>query len=285
MCGEFGMFSRAAGACAGVVAGLALTGAPAALAESALHAAVRAGTLAEVRALLDAGAEVNAFERGKTPLQHAARTRPNPEIVRALLDAGARVDLAGHHGMTALHFAVVNPAPAASLTRPGADATAGPGETARQLEVIRLLLDAGAATHAKNEDGLTPLHLAAGHYWDPEVAGMLLRAGAFVDARAGNDSTPLHFAAAFGGNPSVAELLLDAGADANARDTGGLTPLHLAARFRGYATVAQMLLAAGADVNARDREGKTPLDFHLERDEPGWPEVLRAAGGVCSENC
>ena len=263
------------------VAGLALALAPPALAQSPLHEAARSGNLAEVQRLLDAGADVNVSEQGKTPLHHAALIDPNPEVVRALLDAGARVGLKGHNDMTALHFAVVNPTPMSAH----AGASDESGETARRLEVIQLLLDAGATTYAKNEDGLTPLHLAAGHHWDPEVVDTLLLAGAFVDPRAENDATPLHFAAAFNGNAEVTRLLLDAGADTNVQDTGGLTPLHLASRFRGYATVAQLLLDAGADVNAKDREGKTPLDYHAERENPSWPQVLKDAGGKCNRSC
>lgn len=285
MCEEFGVSAKKAGAFAWIVTGLALAVAPPALAESALHKAARAGNLAEVQKLLDSGADVNLFKQGKTPLHHAALINPKPEVVEALLDAGAQVGLKGHNDMTALHFAVVNPTPMSAHTQSNAEAKNESGETARRLEVIQLLLDAGATTYAKNEDGLTPLHLAAGHYWDPEIVDTLLLAGAFVDARAENDATPLHFAAAFNGNPEVTRLLLDAGADANAQDTGGLTPLHLASRFRGNATVAQLLLDAGADVNAKDREGKTPLDYHAERENPSWPQALKDAGGKCNTSC
>ena len=204
---EFGMSARKAGVFAWLVTGLALAVSPSALAESALHKAARAGNLAEVQKLLDSGADVNSIEQGKTPLHHAALINPNPEVVQALLDAGAQVGLKGHNDMTALHFAVVNPTPMSAHTQSNAEARNKSGETARRLEVIQLLLDAGATTYAKNEDGLTPLHLAAGHYWDPEIVDTLLLAGAFVDARAENDATPLHFAAAFNGNPEVARLL------------------------------------------------------------------------------
>lgn len=248
---EFGVFAKKAGAFAWFVTGLALVAAPPVLAESALHKAARAGNLAEVQKLLDSGADVNSSKQGKTPLHHAALINPNPEVVQALLDAGARVDLKGHNDMTALHFAVVNPTPMSAHTQSNAEADSESGETARRLEVIQLLLDAGATTYAKNEDGLTPLHLAAGHYWDPEIVDTLLLAGAFVDARAENDATPL----------------------------------HLASRFRGNATVAQLLLDAGADVNAKDREGKTPLDFHAERENPSWPQVIKDAGGKCNRSC
>lgn len=60
--------------------------------------------------------------------------------------------------------------------------------------------------------------------------------------------------------------------------------LHKAARAGNLAEVRK-LLDAGADVNAKDREGKTPLDYHAERENPSWPQVLKDAGGKCSRNC
>lgn len=83
MRGEFGVSAKKAGAFAWIVASLAL-------AESALHKAVRAGNLAEVQKLLDAGADVNAKDReGKTPLDYHAE-RENPSWPQALKDAGGK---------------------------------------------------------------------------------------------------------------------------------------------------------------------------------------------------
>jgi len=238
----------------GVLAGLALAVAQPALTQSSLHEAARAGNLAEVQ---------------------------------QLLDAGARVDLKGHNGMTALHFAVVDPTPMTTMMRSSGevDAEAESDHTAQRLAVIQLLLDAGATAYSKNEDGLTPLHLAAGHHEDPEILETLLMAGVFADARAENDATPLHFAGAFNGNPEVAQVLLDFGAEVDAVDIGGVTPLHLAARFNRHALVAQVLLDAGADVNAKDRKGLTPLDHHAEREDSGWSQTLEDAGGKCNRSC
>lgn len=278
---ELGVFMRKVGAFAWITTGLALAAVPPALAQSPLHEAARAGDLEEVQSLLDSDSDVNLFEFGKTSLHHAVLTNPDPEIARALLDAGAKVTLKGHNGMTALHFAVINPA--AMVKQVSSEAVAD--DTPQRLAVIQLLLDAGAVVHARNEDGLTPLHLAAGYDKSSKIVDTLLFAGAFVDARAENDATPLHFSAAFNRNPAVMRSLLDSGADANAKDVGGLTPLHLAARFNQPAATALMLLDAGADVNAEDREGKTPLDLHLEREKPGWPQVLKDAGGKCNRSC
>ena len=59
---------------------------------SPLHAAVRAGNLAIVNALIAAGADVNAAQGGggETPLETARYNAASDEIVQALIAAGAR---------------------------------------------------------------------------------------------------------------------------------------------------------------------------------------------------
>ena len=90
------------------------------------------------------------------------------------------------------------------------------------------LLEAGANLEAQNEDGATPLHLAA---YDGTLAVVtaLLEAGANLEARTKDGVTPLHLAAAFNENPAVVTALLEAGANLEARNEYGATPLHLAA--------------------------------------------------------
>ena len=120
------------------------------------------------------------------------------------------------------------------------------------LSGVKRLLKAGADVNAENEDGTTPLHLAAESNPTPAVLEVLLKAGADVNAKDEWGWTPPHFAARYNPTPAVLEVLLKAGADPRAIDKSGWTPLHAAATFNPTPAVLEVLLKAGADVNAKD---------------------------------
>ena len=65
-------------------------------------------------------------------------------------------------------------------------------ETAAAADV-QFCLDGGAAIDARDENGMTPLHTAAGWIGDPAVIRILAAAGADVGARDSDGWTPLHF--------------------------------------------------------------------------------------------
>ena len=88
-----------------------------------------------------------------------------------------------------------------------------------QRTKAKILLDAQLAAGMDvraRVGGMTPLHLAAkvGH---EDAVAALLRAGADVDAKDEEGNTPLELAAEWWGDAATVEALLEAGADINQR--------------------------------------------------------------------
>jgi ankyrin repeat protein len=98
-------------------------------------------------------------------------------------------------------------------------------------KVKALLNDNPELVSSKNTGIKTPLHLAAQS--DNKIAKLLLSKGAEIDAKDDDGMTPLHIAA-WKGRKAVVQLLLSHGTEVNARNKRGTTPLHYAAYFDGY---------------------------------------------------
>jgi ankyrin repeat protein len=108
------------------------------------------------------------------------------------------------------------------------------------LELIR----DGADVNARNNDGWTPLMLAAGHSTSPEIVTVLLEKGAAIESRDDFGLTPLLLAArsSHSKSPEIVRLLLDKGAEVNASNSYGITPLM----FATNPEIIKILKAAGA---------------------------------------
>jgi ankyrin repeat protein len=203
---------------------------------SRLLRAVKWRNVAEIRRLLDKGAEVNApGPEGLTPLFWAS-AGGDPAVVRLLLDHGARVNERCRFGETALTAA-------AAWGHVGA---------------VKLLIERGARVNLRNDRFVTALTLAAarGH---PDAAKILIDHGAALGGDPKGRGAPLLAAAAYG-QTAVVKLLLDGGARIDERDIGGRTALMHASR-RGLPDVVEILLARGCDVDSADKEGDTALSL------------------------
>ncbi|CAK9040607.1 unnamed protein product [Durusdinium trenchii] len=137
------------------------------------------------------------------------------------------------------------------------------------LEVVRLLLEAGADKNAANQDGATALIKAAanGHL---EVVRVLLEAGADKIA-AKQDGAAALMIAAQNGHLEAVRALLEAGADKIAAKQDGAAALMIAAQ-NGHLEVVRALLEAGADKNAAMQNGATALIMAADN---GHLEVVR----------
>jgi len=201
-----------------------------------------------------------------------AAMRGDREAVRAALARHADVNVARTDGSTALHWAVERD----------------------DLDMVDLLLRAGARVDARTREGVAPLQLAATN-GSAAIIVALLEADADPNAALTPAGDTALMMAARTGKTDAIRVLLEGGANVNAKENwGGTTPLMWAAS-EGHADAAGLLIAAGADVNARSHyvpaangrgfEGRTPVANRTE-DTPeefasGWltPLMLAAREG------
>jgi ankyrin repeat protein len=176
---------------------------------------------------------VSTQAAGPAPLVDAAKAG-DVAAVRAAIQQKADVNATASDGSTALHWAVHRDA----------------------LDVVDLLLGAGANPKAANRYGVTPLSLAATN-GNARIVERLLRGGADPNTALPGGETVL-MTAARTGDVAVLEALIEANANVNARESSrGQTALMWAAAENNVAAI-KVLVDAGADVNARTSEGAAP---------------------------
>lgn len=194
--------------------------------ETALHFA---RTPAAADALIAAGADVEAQSLHGTPL-FAAVAGGLPAVVSKLLDAGADPDArAPERGDTPLHAAI----------------------RCSSTKIVQLLLEQGADPDVRNNDGFTPLDLAA-LMREKRAASLvkaLIEGGATVDLADKRGHTALMHAASNGSVESI-RCLIEAGANVNAATKWKENALSQAVVI-GRRDVAAVLIDAGADPDIR----------------------------------
>lgn len=204
---------------------------------TSLHLAAQQGFVDVVKLLLYAGADIECEDQaGETPLQ-CSMLFGRQEITVMLLAAGASVNHRDRAQKTPLHLAAV---------------------LEDRVDIVRLLLKAGADIECENGIGETPL-LGSLRYGNREIAGFLLDAGANVHHKSTKQRTPLHWAVQQG-FVDVVQALLQRGADPNCRDRHDITPLMHAVCDE---LLARLLLDYGAKINDISGTGKTPLTMAL----------------------
>ena len=202
-----------------------------------LHEAAKAGDVAQIASLLDAGADINEKSSEGTPLFLAVNAE-HAEAAELLIERGADVNARSALG-TPLHAA----------------ATRG------MTPIVALLLEHGADPNV-TWNSLTPLHNAA-KFGQVDVARVLLDSGADVNALTDLDEPPLHLALIYG-HTDVADLLRERGTKAPALIDIG--PLLASADAQHGGKVVQHCHGC----HSIDREAK------LKSGPPLWDIVGRA---------
>jgi len=236
------------------------------------------GDVESARTLLNAGADPNVKipDWGGTALIIAA-TMGQTDVVEALVNKGADPNIRDNNSFTALHAAARDSdygeepaqrahgvATAKVLIKHGADVNARLNQekpTVRtldelqlqgatplalaaevnNLDLIKVLVEAGADPRITTEAGTTPLMLAAGAGTDVQRARSLEERAIAVE---------------------TAKYLVEHGVDVNAVGEFGWTALHNAS-YQGLNDVIEYLASKGAKLDAVDKLGQTPLSIAL----------------------
>ncbi|KAM3549186.1 hypothetical protein ARSEF4850_008993 [Beauveria asiatica] len=208
-----------------------------------LHQAALTGDMVAFKRLMGAGEQQFPDELGQLPI-HIAAERGNLEMVKCLA-ALPKSRGKCQRGQTAMHR----------------------GAWGGSVEVVQLLAQHGFNVSLEDDQGNSPLHIAA-ELGNEAVVGFLVTQDSVQNGDMNNKPSPLHYAAMSGGFNS-ARCLVDGKAGKQVRDGFGWTPLHYAAGS-GDLDVVRLLLSGleggkkGIDdyVNCKDTtHGWTPLHF------------------------
>ncbi|KAK6393955.1 hypothetical protein LTR81_026392 [Elasticomyces elasticus] len=253
--------------------------------ENALHHAIMDNDISLVKSILEYDVDLSANCRRGGSALHLAAFKGYAEILTALIEHGADLELNHRFPGTGYEPREVcgrqnwshwNSKGLESLARPHKWSRISDGWTALHsavcgghIEVVEILLKAGADLKAVNPEGESPLHLAASAA-KADIVSALLRYGANISAGTSESDTPLHYAAAAAGamaakatedhlkcactlrkdaahnhvdnsKTECVAVLLQNGADAAAENVRSLTPLAVAVGA-GHEDVARTLL-------------------------------------------
>jgi len=246
---------------------------------TALHFAVRAGSVDAVKALLKRGATLRDTTGDGTGVLVLAIASTHFELADWLLEQGADPN-AAEQGWTALHQIAWSRRHNAGFNLPGPVPTGG----LDSLDLVRKLVQKGANVNARmtreptdgnrnqlNRIGSTPFLMAAKSD-DVPLMKVLLEQGADASLTTNRGTTALMVAAgvgiwAPGENPgthdealAAAKLALEAGGGTvNDIDQDGETALHGAVYRGGAIPVIQFLIDKGAVLDVKNKKGWTPV--------------------------
>jgi ankyrin repeat protein/tetratricopeptide (TPR) repeat protein len=183
-----------------------------------------------------------------TPVYYSIKGRNNTDILALLLEHGADPDGTQTAGWRPLFQAIQD----------------------GNVRAVELLLAHKADPSKPDYNGIPPLLTDIRNV---EIVRLLLEAGADANAR-DKDGWPALVQALNSGSPAILKSLLEHKADVNAAGPYGWTALHSAVG-NGKREMVELLLAHKADVNARMDDGQTSLDLAKSNANRNQPQSFR----------
>jgi ankyrin repeat protein len=241
---------------------------------SAAMFAAREGAADAVRALADAGANLDLVDPEGTSALIIAIINGEYGVAEVLLEKGANPNIGDIKGMTPLYAAIDMHTVPTTFGRPDPPHAVIEGS----VDAVEMLLAAGADRNAR----LTgPIRAAKGA--DLTVMRLLIGAGADPKLDQKNGNTPLMLTASAGSgrgsdnNPdhvteaqalAALDYLIGLGLDLNATNDEGDSVMHVASTTNlGSPAVIRFLYGKGARLDVKNKAGRTPLEAVLRARE------------------
>jgi ankyrin repeat protein len=140
---------------------------------------------------------------------------------------------------------------------------------------VQALVGGGSGNPNQVDDqSRTAMHYAA-LSGNLQIMAILIKAGAKLDPTDPLGNTPLHLAAEQD-QVEAAKLLLDVGAAVDPQNKDGMTPLMIAAS-RGELDIVRALLAKGANPSKTDYTGRDALSWAQDAHRPAVVEAITRA--------
>lgn len=265
---------------------------------TALHLAAREGQMAAVKALVEAGADVNQVSAmDKMSAMTTAILNSHFDIGKYLLDHGADPKLLNTGGLGPLYAAIDSEYAQRTWYPP----LSTDQEQITHIELMKALIARGADVNARISRDLWFRKFGGGGgdaagataFWraaqanDIEAMKILVPAGADPNIPSSAGVSPLQVAAGFGIShqgtvfvpdarmATIRYLVEELGADVNMKDSRGYTPLHGVAMV-GDNEILKYLVARGADVKAR-------ASSVVGREEGGDTDVAAGTGDTVAD--
>ena len=239
--------------------------------------AVDEGNLEDVINHIGNGVDVNAIGFHYSNALHRACFYGHIPIINTLLSAGADPDIKeARRGKTPLMI-TLDTIYYLSQNIDGTNA---------QIEIAKILLEAGVDLNAKDNCGDSALVYAITKTKKGIISSILIEAGADVNSQNDDDLTALMISCGGWAIPKkCVEILLKAGANTELKDNQGNTALTYAIREPKYLEKktlqlekVKLLAEAGADLNTQDNNGNTALNIAKEVGNTEIVKLLIKAG-------
>lgn len=220
-----------------------------------LHEAVRYGHTEIAKMLLDSGASINSKDNlGKTPALLIIPAEHRAEIYNLLISYKADITEKDMYGDSVLHTATMTNVP---------------------VEILEILVKAGAVVNERNKDGVTPLELAIENKISSHVK-FYAEHGADINSKDTKGNTPLIMALKSNEqNDKTLETILNKD-NINSLDSDGNTPLITAISTDASQQKIQYVLSLTDEVNTRNSAGNTALYLTVLKNRKSIGEKLLA---------